>query len=674
MDQFADRLARIGDLSPDEVAQLEAELVAAFDQADSAGDVDLMQQLAEALDNVRAAKTATPPAATPEAAPVAAAAETPVEDKPSDPTPDGQQAPPAPQPEVSPEQAQAPVPEPDGTPVPTEQPPAEPGPGEPNANVVPEQPAEQVPTAETQPVAVVVDGDPTPVIVEGEPVAEGQQTAETNTPTEEGVQSAPDQQQEEAVATDVVTQEDVPAANKPVPVTASAAPFTITAGGDIPGFTSGQKLGDMDEVIDALTKKINSMRGVGGDGEYVVVASLRRDDDMVPEEKMLRKGDPEGNSVKIREFMRANESMDSLVAAGWCAPRTPLYDIPGIGTSDTPVADSLPSFGVDRGGIIWTEPPSLAGVISSMGSNAFVRWVPTNSAGTISVTGVFGNTATSPVDTKPCIDIACGVERSADLIAIPMCLCFDLLSSRTNPEFVKAATDLVGVAQAHFKEQYLLAQMFSAPGVSNLAGTIGDSDIQVGVARDFLVQVRLVASQFRWRNRLSPTQQLRLYAPAWLRDAIAADLTLQAPGENTISTSYAEVDGYLDDLNVDVVWYIDDVPTMAAGTLPAGPQGATTAASNFDSYLGFGATAEWLLTTPGVFTRLDGGQVDLGVVRTKEDVQKNRFCEFSETFETVAYMGPQTAANAWAVRGSTPVNVIGGYALGVNTAAGVVVE
>jgi hypothetical protein len=676
MDQFADRLARIGELSEDEVAQLEAELVAAFDAADSAGDVDLMQQLSDALDAVRAAKTVTPEAAVPEAAPVAAAAETPVV---------AEDQTPAAEPPVVPAQQvateQQPQPQPEGAPVApaAEAPAQQPVPGEPTAAPPPAatEPAAPAPAPTEQPA--VVDGEQHPVVVDanGQPVpaTEPVQQPDNNTPTEEGTQVAPDtQQQEEAVATaDVVTQEDVPDANKPVPVMASA-PYTITAGGDIPGVTSGQTLSDMDEVVEALTRKINSMRGVGGDGEYVVVASLRRDDDMVPEDKMLRKADPEGNSAKIRRFMQQNESRESMVAAGWCAPRTPLYDIPGIGSTDTPVADSLPSFGVDRGGIIWTEPPSLAGVITSMGAAAFTRWVPTNSAGSISLSGVFGSTATSPVDTKPCIDIACGVERSADLIAIPLCLCFDLLSSRTNPEFVKAATDLVQVAQAHFKEQYLLAQMFSAPGISNLAGTIGNPDIKVGIARDWLIQVRLVASQYRWRNRLSATQQLRLYAPAWLRDAVAADLTLQMPGDNSLSTSYAEVDGYLDDINVDVVWYIDDVPTMAAGTLPAGPQGATTAASNFDSYLGFAATAEWLLTAPGVFTRLDGGSVDLGVVRTKEDVQKNRFCEFAETFETVAYMGPQTAANAWGVRGSTPVNIIGAHALGIATAAGVAVE
>ena len=160
---------------------------------------------------------------------------------------------------------------------------------------------------------------------------------------------------------------------------------------------------------------------------------------------------------------------------------------------------------------------------------------------------------------------------------------------------------------------------------------------------------------------------MRLYAPDWLRDAMAADLMLQAPGDDTLATGYAEIDGYLDDANVDPVWYIDDIP-VGVGTA------ATTAASNFDSYLGFPTPAEWLITSPGVFTRLDGGSVDLGVVRTKEDVQKNKFCEFSETFETVAYMGPQTAANAWAVRGTTPIKLIGGYAKAVDTALGVAVE
>jgi hypothetical protein len=647
MDQFADRLARLAEMSPEEVDALEAELVAAFDAADAAGDVDLMQQLSDAIDAVRATKTATPPAPADEAEPVAAAAEV-IEHE-----------------DVAPlTEADAPAPK--------------------TAAELQAIAAEAIAAAEAAVLREAEEAAAAGLAPEASDTPEGEPTepepgpdeVPTTQPTEGDLpdEATPEQvapEQEEAVASEaVVTQADVPDANKPVPVAASA-PFTITAGGDIPGVTSGSRLTDMDEVVDAMTRKINAMRGVSGDGEYVVVASLRRDEDTVDEDKMLRRSDPEGNSAKIRKFMQENGTRDSLVAAGWCAPRTPLYDIPGIGSTDTPVADSLATFGVDRGGIVWTEPPSLAGVITSMGANSFVRWMPGATAGNKSLTGVTGAVATVPADTKPCIDITCGVERSADLIALPLCLCFDLLSSRTNPEFVKASTDLVQVAQAHFKEQWLLAQMFSAPGVVSLeaAAVIGTPTTPVGIARDFLTQVRLVASQFRWRNRLSANAQLRLYAPAWLRDAIAADLILQAPGDNTWSTSYAEVDGYLDDANVDVVWYIDDVPVMAAGTPPAGPNAATTAASNFDSYVAFADSAEWLITSPGVFVRMDGGSVDLGVVRTKEDVQKNKFCEFAETFEAVAYMGPQNEANAWAVRGTTPIKVAGSYALGTDTLA-----
>jgi hypothetical protein len=656
MDQFADRLARMAELSPDELEALEAELVAAFDAADAAGDVDLMQQLADALDTVRSAKTTTPPEEAPPAPPAQAASaladpDTEVEMTIDD-APEGIELPEASTAEgETPEEPEVP-----------ETPQPEPGEPQPDDDEAILKALVNVNKAELEALAMLSEEDRQALAL--------MVTADQNiTPTEEQEQVAPDQQQEEAVATEVVTREDVPDANKPVPV-AAAAPYTITAGGDIPGVTSGQTLANMDEVVEAMTKKINAMRGVSGDGEYVVVASLRRDEGEVDESKMLRRADPDGNSAKIRQFLKENGSRDAMIAAGWCAPRTPLYDIPGIGSTDTPVADSLPSFGVDRGGIIWTEPPSLAGVIASMGANSFVRWIPTNSAGTISVTGVVGSTATNPVDTKPCIDITCGVERSADLIALPLCLCFDLLSSRANPEFVRAATDLVQVAQARFKEQWLLASMFSAPGVVSTpgTGTYGTPDVAVGVARDFLVQARLVASQFRWRNRLSANQQVRLYAPAWMRDAIASDLMLQAPGDDTMGTSYAEVDGYLDDANIDAVWYIDDMPVMAAATAP------TTAATNFDSYLGYAASAEWLITAPGVFTRLDGGSVDLGVVRTKDDIQKNKFCEFAETFESVAYMGPQTAANAWAVRGTTPVKIIGGYAKEIDTAAGVAVE
>ena len=65
-------------------------------------------------------------------------------------------------------------------------------------------------------------------------------------------------------------------------------------------------------------------------------------------------------------------------------------------------------------------------------------------------------------------------------------------------------------------------------------------------------------------------------------------------------------------------------------------------------------------TPPGRSSVLDGGSLDLGVVRTKEDVQKNMYCEFSETFEAVAYMGP-ASPNGWVFHGKTAVDLLGSH-------------
>jgi hypothetical protein len=646
--QFDDRLSRLAELSDEELAALETEMLAAFDAADSAGDIAQMQALADSLDQVRAEKAnrggeAAPeapaeaaPAATPPAPAVAASGKDDDEDKTSTAVTvetDG--------PDVSIKTTG-----PDGTSVTVE-----------NAGdaadgaAASDAPPDDLPDDPDDPVDPDLPDDDTVADATVDPIN-------------------PDE--EEAVK---VTNADVPEGNQPL--AASSAPqYAITAGGDIPNITAGAPLADMDAVIDAMTKKVNSMRGVSGGGEQVIVASFKRDlEDEYGDDRILRRGDGEGNSAKVRKYLKNAGSVDALVATGWCAPKTPLYDVPGIGTTDTPVADSLASFGVDRGGIIWTEPPTLPNVSAGLANLGF--WQNTSPPGQdpvwAFVPGIPGtDTVGAAAPEKPCFEIECGFEHQAELAAIPLCMCFDNLTTRTYPEYVKATTDLVMIGQARFKEQWLLAQMFGAAGVQSIHGgqAVGNPDVPLGVVRDFLIVLRLAVAQFRWRNRLG-NQQLRLYAPAWLRDAMASDLMVQIPGDDTLSTSDSELNGYISECGIsDPVWYIDDLPVMPGAVAP------TTAGSNFDSYHGYPAQAEWLITLPGVFTRLDGGSLDLGVVRTKEDVQKNKYCEFAETFEAVAYMGPTNPDYAWAMRGTTNVTIRGGFTPAVASvpAGGVIFE
>ena len=271
---------------------------------------------------------------------------------------------------------------------------------------------------------------------------------------------------------------------------------------------------------------------MGMSGEIrTVVASLKREFD---EDKMLRKSDPHGNSAKVRDIVRAGREggTEAIIAAGWCAPKTPIYDhVNGmaIGVTDTPVLDSLPSMGVDRGGVVWQPPYALSQIPTGFfghwmkntdGSWSFERRaqpgrrrrrrVRTAAAGT-------GVTQANGGD-KPCLDIPCPPEASAEMGALPLCLCTDVLQSRANPEFIRHFTDLVMVAHARLKEQWALGWMDAVavnaggtnptgvPG-TGAADTLGTVDVPLGACRDILLVWRAAAANFRWVNRLSPTQE-----------------------------------------------------------------------------------------------------------------------------------------------------------------------
>jgi hypothetical protein len=581
VEQFQERLARLDELSVDELQTLRQEMVTAFDAADAEGDVESMQHLADEIDKVRAQVTATEATAT--AAPE-----------------------PEPEPETETEKPVEQAPEPVASdPAPESDP-------EPDEKPV-EDPVEETPPAE-------------------EPPSEEAPAEQPDTPQPE---SSGTNKEEEPVAD--ITADEVPEENRPL--AASAPAVTIRAGGDIPGLTAGSQLGDMDDVVEAMTRKVNAMRGVSGDGEHIIVASLRVEDE-VPDDRVLRPGDLNGNSKKIRNLLSDRDALrpEGLIAAGWCAPRSPIYEVPTMGTSARPVRDSLPTFNAERGGITWMQPPALP----NMGGVGLWRHNGSTWQSFNQPAGIAGGAAGT---TKPCFTVPCGTEQAVDVDALTLCLNFFNMTARAFPEWIRANTDLTMVAQARFAEQVLLSQMFNVVATGNACAT--SPMAQVGAARDFLLTVRVAAASHRWKNRLGATAPLQMLAPAWVRDAVAVDLGLQQPGDDTFSTSTAEVDGYFRDFDVQPIWFIDDAPGQAA----------------FVACAGFPTAAQWLLYPTGSFVRLDTGDLNLGVVRDKADVQANTYSEFSETFEAVAYMGP-AAPNQWVLRGSTAIDIRGSFGAG----------
>jgi hypothetical protein len=110
---------------------------------------------------------------------------------------------------------------------------------------------------------------------------------------------------------------------------------------------------------------------------------------------------------------------------------------------------------------------------------------------------------------------------------------------------------------------------------------------------------------------------------------MASDLALSMPGDGTLSVSQGEINGYLANVNVDLVPSLDATPFAAQGT---------------GALLEFPDTFKWFLFAEGTFLFLDGGTLDLGIIRDSSLVGTNDYKMFIETFENVAKVGIEALA------------------------------
>jgi hypothetical protein len=112
---------------------------------------------------------------------------------------------------------------------------------------------------------------------------------------------------------------------------------------------------------------------------------------------------------------------------------------------------------------------------------------------------------------------------------------------------------------------------------------------------------------------------------------MAADLALNMPGDGTLGAGEAEIKGYLSSSNVDMVGSID-LNSFGA------QQGSAA------KLLEFPDSITWYLFAEGTFLFLDGGTLDLGIIRDSTLVGTNDYKMFVETFENVAKVGIESLA------------------------------
>jgi hypothetical protein len=408
-----------------------------------------------------------------------------------------------------------------------------------------------------------------------------------------------------ASATDVVV--TPPAANQPVPT--AKATVSVTAGADIPGYTAGTEFSNRGEVSDAFMKRLHSIRrATGGDGEQHIIASIHAD---FPEDRVLHAGDQAGNWEKIQKIT----SREALIAAAVCYPLETNYSIFGSGTADRPVRDSLAVFNAERGGLRYYTAPTVA---TGSYTDGMGRWDQTGNT----YTAASGFAAeTSPVDTKPCYVVECGEETEALVEALSMCLTFDNLTTRAFPELIERHNEVALIQHARYAETYLLNEL------KNGGTAVTATNYNVGAAREFVAQLDGIASAYRYKYRLQPNEPMRFIAPYWFLDMLRADIAMQMPGDSldTLALAESKINSWLSSRRINPTWSLDSV---------VGGPNATTGA--------FPSTVEWDLFVEGTWLYLDGGTLDLGVIRDSTLVGTNDYKMFTEEFIGLAKVGDES--------------------------------
>ncbi len=176
----------------------------------------------------------------------------------------------------------------------------------------------------------------------------------------------------------------------------------------------------------------------------------------------------------------------------------------------------------------------------------------------------------------------------------------------------------------------------------NLISTISSGSTAValgqlyGATRDILAELDRVVAAYRSRHRMDPEAPLRLLLPAWVLDLIEADLAREEPGASTerLAIADAYITNFFTARAVNVTWMWD--------AQVFGPQGVGPA-------LGWPSTVTGFLFHEGAWLFLDGGTLDLGLVRDSVLNSTNDLQLFGETFEAAAMIGVESLALTWDV-------------------------
>lgn len=383
---------------------------------------------------------------------------------------------------------------------------------------------------------------------------------------------------------------------------------------------NGQEL-TRETLAVALAEKWQDVRGMRGDGKFRV-ARLTTE---YPEERRLSENAAFGeNAAKLEKVAELATKPEALTAAGgFCAPLENLYDIDVLGITARPIRDALSRFQVSRGGIQYRPPMDALAMTAGLGI-----WTAEMDA----AVGVVETPSDVPDPVKTCAVVDCPDLEDAVVEAIYLCLQFPNFTSRFDPEWVRANTEAALIAHARFAENNLLGKLLT--GSKRLT-----SAKALSAVRDVLVTIDKIVAYYRNRHRLDTMVPLRMILPRWVLDLFRADIARgmgSAYDATQLGIADATIVAWFRNRGVNVTFHLDGLGADAPNSVPAQVYANAAAGS---AVPGFIDKIDSVLFAEGDWLFLDGGTLDLGLVRDSQLNAINRYQTFVEDWEGVAFRG-----------------------------------
>jgi hypothetical protein len=234
------------------------------------------------------------------------------------------------------------------------------------------------------------------------------------------------------------------------------------------------------------------------------------------------------------------------------------------------------------------------------------------------------------------LQIVCGSEVTTLVEAVSTRLQFGNMFGRFAPEQTAANTDLSIAAAARIADNNLLNLLAQV-----CTQNVSNANQVLGATRDLLVFLDQFLAGHRNVHRLARSQSFTLIAPDWIKDLLRADLTRELAHDNAgsrdqLQLTDAQVDELMSSRGVNVVYHLDGQASGSNGV--QNNQFFTMAAAN-GNIVAFPSTVTLYIYPEGHIQFLDGGRLDLGVVRDSTLDSQNDYELFVETFEGLAFRG-----------------------------------